>query len=163
MDLLNARKNVLGLVSLVITAVIFLAGLWPFNFWPENKVKWLQDQNGVQFYGQAIMYSTIPFFQSSSFPLFLSFMSFASYLNPLTSFDCLPPAPYSLHPCSVELCLQPNTETSSHIGHIFSFLDEHGSESFFVGQWRSHLLLGKGIHGKKKLSRDGNKRCSKER
>ena len=35
------------------------------------------------------------------------------------------------------------------MGHIFSILDEQGSETFFVGQWRSHLLLGKGIHGKK--------------
>jgi len=129
MDLLSVRKNVLGLICLVITAVIFLAGLWPFNFSPENKVRWLQNQNGVQFYGQAIIYSTIPLFQSSIiFP---------------------PPAPYSLHPFSIELCLQPTTESSSHMGHIFSILDEQGSEAFFVGQWRFHLILGKGIHGRK--------------
>jgi hypothetical protein len=118
----SLRKNVLGLICLVITAVFYLAGLWPFNFSPENKVRWLQDQNGVQFYGQAIIYSTIPFFQSSTIPV--------------KSF-------------SIELWLQPITEESSHIGHIFSILDEQGSEAFFVGQWRSHLLLGKGIHGKK--------------
>ena len=114
MDLLNVRKNVLGLICLVITAGILLAGLWPFNFWPENKVKWLQGQNGVEFYGQALIYSTIP----------------------VKSF-------------SIELCLRPTTEEIFHIGHIFSFLDDHGSETFFIGQWRSHLLLGKGIHGKK--------------
>jgi VanZ family protein len=34
------------------------------------------------------------------------------------------------------------------MGHIFSILDEQGSETFFVGQWRFHLILGKGIHGK---------------
>jgi VanZ family protein len=114
----SLRKNVLGLICLVITAVFFLAGLWPFNFSPENKVRWLQDQNGVQFYGQAIIFSQIP-------------------------------TPYSLHPCSVELWLQPATESSSHMGRIFSILDKQGSESFFIGQWRSHLILGKGIHGKK--------------
>jgi len=119
--LLNVRKNLLGIICLVITAVILLAGLWPLDFWPENKVRWLQDQNGVQFYGQAIIHSTIPFFQSSNIPM--------------ESF-------------SIELWLQPTTESSSHIGHIFSILDEQGSESFFVGQWRSHLILGKGIHGK---------------
>ena len=118
MDYPNVRKNVLGLICLVITAVIFLAGLWPFNFSPENKVRWLQDQNGVQFYGQALIFTQLP-------------------------------APYPLHPFSVELWLQPTTEESSHIGHIFSILDEQGSETFFVGQWRSHLILGKGIHGKK--------------
>ena len=118
MDLLNVRKNVLGLICLVVTAVILLAGLWPFNFRPENKVRWLQDHNGVQFYGQAIIFSQLP-------------------------------APYTLHPFSVELCLQSVTDSISHIGHVFSFLDGHGSEIFFVGQWRSHLLVGKGIHGKK--------------
>ena len=128
--LLNVRKNVLGLICLVITAVIFLAGLWPFNFSPKNKVRWLKDQNGIQFFGQAIIYSTIPFFHSSRFSFLL-------------------PTPSTLHPFSIELCLQPNTEGSSHMGHIFSILDEQGSETFFVGQWRSHLILGKGIHGKK--------------
>jgi hypothetical protein len=116
--LLNVRKNVLGLICLVITAVIFLAGLWPFNFSHENKVRWLQDQNGVEFYGQAMIFTQLP-------------------------------APYSLHPFSIELWLQPTTEESSHMGHIFSILNEQGSETFFVGQWRSHLILGKGIHGKK--------------
>jgi hypothetical protein len=124
MDLLNVRKNILGIICLVITAVFFLAGLWPFNFSPENKVRWLQDQNGVQFYGQAIIFSQLP----------------APY--------SLHPTLYTLHPFSIELCLQPSPEESSHIGHIFSILDEQGSETFFVGQWRSHLILGKGIHGK---------------
>jgi VanZ family protein len=81
-------------------------------------VKWLKDQNGLQFYGQAIVFSQVP-------------------------------APYSLHPRSIELWLQSTAEDSSHIGHIFSILDDHGSETFFFGQWRSHLLLGKGFHGKK--------------
>jgi len=117
MDLLSHRKNVLGLICLVITAGILLAGLWPFNFSPENKVRWLQDQNGVEFYGQALIFSQFP-------------------------------APYSLHAFSIELYLQPTTESGSHIGHIFSILGDHGSETFFIGQWKSHLLLGKGIHGK---------------
>ena len=59
------------------------------------------------------------------------------------------PAPYSLYPFSIQLCLQPTTESGSHISHIFSFLDGHGSETLFIGQWKSHLLLGKGIHGRK--------------
>jgi VanZ family protein len=101
----------------LIFVIILIAGLWPFDFWPENKVRWLEDQNGVQFYGQAIIFSQLP-------------------------------APNSLHPCSVELWLQPTAEDSPHIGHIFSFFDAKKSETFFIGQWRSHLILGKGIHGK---------------
>jgi VanZ family protein len=84
-------------------------------------VRWLQDQNGVQFYGQAMIYSTIPFFQSSTIPV--------------KSF-------------SIELWLQPTPEESSHIGCIFSFFDDKKSETFFVGQWRSHLILRKGIRSK---------------
>jgi len=138
MDLLSLRKNVLGFICLVITAVIFLAGLWPFNFSPENKVRWLKDQNGVEFYGQSLVFSTIPLFQSSNIPM-----------------DSIPTIPFfqssniPVKSCSIELCLQPASEDISHIGHIFSVLGEQGSEIFFVGQWRSHLLLGKGIHGKK--------------
>lgn len=118
MGYLSFRKNVFGIICLVFTAAIVIAGLWPFNFWPENKVKWLPNQNGVQFSGQAIIFTQFP-------------------------------APSPLHPCSVELWVQPTPEESSHMGHIFSILDEQGSETFFVGQWKSHLLLGKGIHGKK--------------
>jgi hypothetical protein len=103
----------------VITAGIILAGLWPFNFWPENKVRWLQDQNGVQFYGQAIIFTLLP----------------APY--------SLHPTLYTLHPFSIELWLQPATEESSHIGRIFSFFDDKKSEVFFVGQWRSHLVIEK--------------------
>jgi hypothetical protein len=68
MNLLNFRGNVLGLICLAITVGIFMAGLWPFNLFPENKVRWLKDQNGIEFYGQSLIFSTIPFFQSSTIP-----------------------------------------------------------------------------------------------
>ena len=122
MSWLKVRGNVLGFICLVTTAVIFLAGLWPFDFSPENKVRWLRDQNGVRFYGQSLIYSNISSFQSSTVPG---------------------------KSISIEICLQSVTEETSYLGHIFSFLDEHGSETFFICQWRSHLLLGKGTHGKK--------------
>jgi hypothetical protein len=90
-----------------------MAGLWPFNFYPKNKVKWLENQSGLDFYGQAIVYSVTP-----------------------------------VKPLSIELSLQAVSEEIYHIGHIFSFVDENGSEIFFIGQWKSHLLVGKGTHGK---------------
>ncbi len=146
MDLLNFRKNLLGLICLVITAMIFLAGLWPFNFWPENKVRWLKDQNGVEFYGQGIVFSALP----SVFAVLTRDSQLATRNKLLT--NAIPPFQHSNIPVnsiSIELCLQSTTEETPHLGHIFSFLDEQGSETFFVGQWRSHLLLGKGVHGKK--------------
>ena len=120
--MLSGRKYLLGALCLAMTAAILVAGLWPFNFRPENKVRWLKDQNGVEFHGRAVIYSTIPVFQSSNI---------------------------AIKSLSVELSLQPTTEDSSHIGHIVSILGDQGSESFFVGQWKSHLILGKGTHGKK--------------
>jgi hypothetical protein len=125
MDSLKVRKNVFGLLCFAITVGILAAGLWSFNFFPENKVRWLKDQNGVEFYGQSLIYSHLP--------------------TP----NSLRTTPYTLTPFSLELYLQSTTEETSHLGHVVSFLDEQGSETFFVGQWRSHLLLGKGIHGKK--------------
>jgi hypothetical protein len=52
-------------------------------------------------------------------------------------------------PFSIEICLRTTTEDSSYIGHIFTILGEKGSENFFVGQWKSHLILRKTIYGKK--------------
>jgi hypothetical protein len=125
MDLLSVKKNLLVLICLVITAWILVVGLWPFNFSPENKVRWVKDQNGVEFYGQSLIFSQHP------------------------APNSLHPTPQTLRPFSLELYLQSTTDETPHLGHIFSFLDDHGLETFFVGQWRSHLLLGKGIHGRK--------------
>jgi VanZ family protein len=70
----------------------------------------------------------------------------------MKSTTTIPPFQYSnipINSITIELWLQPGPEEISHMGHIFSILDEQGSETFFVGQWRFHLILGKGIHGKK--------------
>ncbi len=109
----NRNSKFLGAAIFLIVIVIFIVGLWPFDFCPDNKVKWLKHQNGLEFYGQAIVYSNI-----------------------------------SLKPFSMELSLQPVNEEIYHLGHILSFVDENGSEIFFIGQWKSHLLVGKGTHGK---------------
>jgi hypothetical protein len=55
----------LGLACLVLWLSILASGLWPFDFFPRNQVKWLQNENGVQFdrYGEA--YSTTPWHMSS--------------------------------------------------------------------------------------------------
>jgi hypothetical protein len=113
MDLLSFRKNVFGLICLVITAVIFLAGLWPFNFWPENKVRWLQDQNGVEFYGQSLIYSTTPSFQSSSLPM--------------ESF-------------SLEIWLQPERESYDYAARILTFYDQQKTENMTLTQWKSTFI-----------------------
>jgi len=39
---------------------ILLAGLWPFNFFPKNRVQWLSQQNGVHFGGYGEIYGPEP-------------------------------------------------------------------------------------------------------
>ena len=42
-----------GVIFLTICVGMLITGLWPFNFRPVNKVAWLADRNGVNFYGYA--------------------------------------------------------------------------------------------------------------
>jgi VanZ family protein len=126
-NLLSGKKNILGILCLVLIAAILFFGLWPFNFRPENKVEWLKDENGVRFYGRGIIYS------EKEFPILPSL----HYSNaPTKSF-------------TIEFWIQPDRETFPYLPHILSFSDTQKNENFFIGQWKSHLILGKGIHGRK--------------
>ena len=56
----------LSVVCLALWLGILGFGLWPFDFFPRNKVNWLQNQNGIHFdrYGEA--YSTAAWDPSSN-------------------------------------------------------------------------------------------------
>ena len=123
--LIRGGYHLLGTINFVILIGILTVGLWPFNFWPQNKVEWLRDRNGVHFYGQGIIFS------ESSIPLF---SSLASTLSPQSSL--LSPAPSF----SIELWLEPDTEPNS-LPHIFSLYDGQATEPLFIGQWKSSLVL----------------------
>ena len=43
--MLNMKLKALCLAVLLS---ILVAGLWPFNFFPENRVEWLPDRDGVR-------------------------------------------------------------------------------------------------------------------
>jgi glycopeptide antibiotics resistance protein len=102
-----------GVLFLAVLLIIITAGLWPFNFIPKNKVKWLPDRNGVHFYGHGIIISS----------------------DPLR----LAPDPSSLEPSiTIELHLRPLIETSN-LPRILTLYDGKTPDIFFVGQWRSHL------------------------
>jgi VanZ family protein len=49
-----------GIYCLLITIIILIAGLWPFNFIPTNNVVWLQNVNGLTFNHPGIVYSKEP-------------------------------------------------------------------------------------------------------
>jgi len=46
----DVHMKLLGSICFAILIIILIAGLWPFNFFPKNKVTWLPDKNGVFFF-----------------------------------------------------------------------------------------------------------------
>lgn len=50
----------LATTLLTILAIIFLAGLWPFNFFPANNVAWLKGRNGLNCGRNPIVLSRSP-------------------------------------------------------------------------------------------------------
>jgi hypothetical protein len=113
-------KNIFPVaICIVISAGILLVGLWPFNFHPENKVSWLQDRDGVRFYGRGIIYS------EKEVPIL---PSIHPSNTPTKSF-------------TIEIWLQPKMEPNSYLPRLFSFCDTQKNENFFTGQWKSELIL----------------------
>lgn len=113
---LNPGERTLGVSCLAIAMVIVVAGLWPFDFRPENKVNWLRDRDGVRFYGRGIIFSD-PADKDSQRLLFNG------------------------GPITLEIWLQSEIEPNSYLPCILSLYDGNESEEFFLGQWKSSLIL----------------------
>ncbi len=104
-----------GIICLFVVLGILVAGLWPFNFFPENTVSWMADRKGVQFNGKGIVISNDPWLKDKE-PLF-------------------PDNSISLH-----LWLRPLTETKD-LPYIVTMYDGRAPDVFMIGQWRSHLVI----------------------
>lgn len=111
--LIITKKRFLGVISLVLTVGFILFGLWPFNFYQKNKVKWLDSDNGISLYGQGIVYST------KSFPTLSQ--------------------PESI---TINIVLQPMKECACGLNRILSAYDSKQTETFFIAQWKTNLILG---------------------
>ena len=111
----DLSPRLLGALCLAILFIILVAGLWPFNFLARNKVTWLPDQNGVHFYGQGIIISSeLP--NDKQKPLF-----------PDKSI-------------TLEIHLRPLLVTGN-LPQILTLYDGRTPDIFFVGQWKSHLII----------------------
>ena len=102
-------------ICLVVLAAILIAGLWPFNFFPQNGVEWLPDRDGVRFYGQGIISG--PVLDQKRWQ-----------------------ALFQDRAITVEIRLRPELETSS-APSIVALFDGKAPEIFAVRQWRSHLVV----------------------
>ncbi|MDP1990629.1 MAG: LamG-like jellyroll fold domain-containing protein [Syntrophales bacterium] len=111
----DMKPRLLGTICLAILLIILVAGLWPFNFLSGNKVAWLPDQDGVHFYGQGIIAS----------PEVLN--KEQKLLFPDKSI-------------TLEMRLRPLLVTGN-LPHILTLYDGRTPDIFFVGQWKSHLII----------------------
>lgn len=118
--LLLFKEKSIKIACLFTIIIILVAGLWPFNFWPQNEVSWLKDSVGVHFYGRGIIFSPPPANSSS-------------------------PSLFSGGPLTIGLWLQPDTEPGSSLPRILSIYYVNDGEDFFIGQWKSELILRKRI------------------
>jgi hypothetical protein len=110
-----------GVLCLVLCLTFLLVGLWPFEFFPENKVDWVGDPIGLRFRGDSeddrreaggLAFTPYPLIgsgRSSSF--------------------------------SIEIKLRCNREPRGSVPGILVFCDEEKTPSLFVGQWKSCLLV----------------------
>ena len=106
----------LGSICLAILIIILIVGLWPFNFFPKNKVTWLPDKNGVCFPGQSMILSLDPLNDPQQ-----------SLLNKKT--------------ITIEILIRPTEEPQGDINRILSMYDEKSSEITFLSQWKKHLII----------------------
>jgi len=97
---------------LVLVLAMLVAGLYPFNFFPENDVQWLSTEPGIYFNGKGISYT--------------------SRFEPV----CL------TNGVSVELLLKERFRSRNWgPKEIFSFYDGLASPPLLVGQWGGHIFL----------------------
>ncbi len=108
---LTSRRNP-AIIFVLCTAAILLAGLWPFNFHPQNQVEWLRNERGIRFQGRGIV--------SSPDPMNLSGISSSG--------------------ATVELLVKSSKEMHHNMGVIFSLYDGE-LEQFILGQWEKKLLI----------------------
>jgi VanZ family protein len=56
----SGRYILLRLLCLAMWCGLMVAGLWPFRFFPDNRVQWLVNRNGIHFYEPSQIYSAAP-------------------------------------------------------------------------------------------------------
>lgn len=116
-DATNSRNSrFLTVICLSIVIGMFLVGLWPFNFFPRNNVRWLAEGNGLRFDRFGMAYVREPVFV------------------PGGAIDLA-------NPWTVCLEARPLDEPSDALPRLLSVYDIDGRELFLIAQWRSDLVI----------------------
>ncbi|MHC4567894.1 MAG: VanZ family protein [Planctomycetota bacterium] len=118
-----SRKLGLTVLTLV-TIVTLLFGLWPLNFFPENRVRWLAGQDGIQFYKPpgssrrahgGVVYSDAPLEVRAGSQAF--------------------------EPTTIEIYLESHGGKPGGLAHILSFHDGRRLSPLVIGLWESYLNI----------------------
>jgi hypothetical protein len=112
----NINLKYLRGICFTILVIILIAGLWPFNFFPENKVSWLKDKNGVNFSGQGMILSPYPLNDPQQ--LLLNKQSI-----------------------TIEIMIHQTEESKNGIDSILSIYDGKGYEVTSLGQWKNDFII----------------------
>jgi hypothetical protein len=111
----NIKRPPPGVICALITVILLIAGLWPFDFHPGNKVRFLNNEKGIRFFGVGSVLSAKPF----------SFSDTIFRNNSVT----------------MELLVRPDREFTDGAPSLLTLFDQHARERLVIAQWNSVLIL----------------------
>ena len=130
--------NFIGALCAVLIAGLLFIGLWPLAFSPRNWAEWSSEGGGLYFQGFKRQWKL-----SVGGIAYLDFQSSSEHnqIEERGSF-------------SVAIRLQPASEVTGGVPHIFTMSEKTGEEYLYLGQWKQCLIVrwfGSGPDGKRKL------------
>ena len=117
-------SRILGALCLANLIGLLFAGLWPFDFSPENKASWDLNGKGLSFTGNRT--------------------SFKRSVGSIALWPVLkgsPRVPPETGAFTLSIRLQPARERRGSAPHIFSLVDKSGEKVLYLGQWGKSLLV----------------------
>jgi len=111
-----AATRILPITCVLVTMVLLVAGLWPFNARPKNQVTWLSTGNGVEFGDHGIILSS-------------------------GLFEATRPGASSF--CSLEIRLQPKRSYINNSATLLVFYAPENPLQFRLMQYQDELLIRK--------------------
>ncbi len=121
-EMISRRLSVTLLILVSIVTLLF--GLWPLNFFSENQVRWLTQQNGIQFYKQGL--ST----RRASGGVIYS----GSRIKVETR-------AHEFMPATIEIYAESHEAKGGGLAHIVSFHDGYPRSPLVIGQWKTYLVI----------------------
>ena len=112
------QKKILGILCRITIIAVLIATLWPFDFFPPNRVSWLSEANGIQFLRAGLVIGKAPLKAGGI---------------------------ESDKPCSLEILLRPAGIKSLSPNTILNFYAPNNPSQFLVQQWGDDLSVSQDI------------------